>query len=348
MRVFAACFAWVLISRAVWAAEPEQAGEPLKIERPKANSAEEPVAKEFSRGKGAEFLDAASLTWTRERKCGTCHTNYPHLMASSAIPECRPEARREVRAFFEGRIRDWDQTDKPRGETELVATAFALAFDDAQTTKTLHPMTRKALDKMWELQNSSSGAWNWEKCNWPPLEHDDFLGATYAALAVGYAPENYAASDGAQEGLKRLRRFFWANRPPDLHHKGMFLWASRKLDGLMNAEEQAAIVKELFAAQRPDGGWSLPMLGGWKRRDGTVNDAAGLSDGYATGLVTYVLRQSGVPANDERLQRAVVWLKANQRQSGRWFTRSLNTDRAHYMSHVGSAYALMAIQACAE
>ena len=38
-------------------------------------------------------------------------------------------------------------------------------------------------------------------------------------------------------------------------------------------------------------------------------------------------------------------MKANQRESGRWFTRSLvNDDNKHYLAHIGSAFAVMAIR----
>ena len=72
---------------------------------------------------------------------------------------------------------------------------------------------------------------------------------------------------------------------------------------------------------------------------------ASSSDGYATGFLTYVLRMSGTPASDERLLKAVAWLKANQRESGRWFTRSLHADGKHFISHAGTAFAIMAIAA---
>jgi squalene-hopene/tetraprenyl-beta-curcumene cyclase len=70
------------------------------------------------------------------------------------------------------------------------------------------------------------------------------------------------------------------------------------------------------------------------------------SDGYATGFAVYVLRQAGKPVNDDAVQRGVAWLKKNQRASGRWFTQSLNTNYAHYVSHAGTAFAMMALQAC--
>jgi squalene-hopene/tetraprenyl-beta-curcumene cyclase len=51
-------------------------------------------------------------------------------------------------------------------------------------------------------------------------------------------------------------------------------------------------------------------------------------------------------ATEKPLQRAVAWLKANQRESGRWFTRSLNRDGRNYISNVGTAFAVLALKAC--
>ena len=61
-----------------------------------------------------------------------------------------------------------DKGSKPRWDTEVVATAAALAINDAATTGTLHPLTRRALDRMWTLQKPD-GDWDWLKCDWPPL-----------------------------------------------------------------------------------------------------------------------------------------------------------------------------------
>ena len=148
-------------------------------------------------------------------------------------------------------------------------------------------------------------------------------------------------------GLDRLRAYFRSTPAPDLHHKAMLLWASTRIDGLMTPAERDRTVKDLLALQRPDGGWSLPSLGDWTRRDGTPNDKAGApSDGYGTGYVIFVLRQSGTPADAEPIRRGIAWLKTHQRASGRWFTRSLGDDKHHYLTHVGTAFALMALASC--
>jgi squalene-hopene/tetraprenyl-beta-curcumene cyclase len=182
------------------------------------------------------------------------------------------------------------------------------------------------------------------------MEHDDYYGATLGALAAGLAPEGYAKSDAAKPGLDKLRGYLAKTPAPDLHHRAMLLWASTKVDGLLAADRQQAIVAELKAAQRADGGWCLPALGQYKRRDEakSPNDPAAPSDGYATGLAVYVLRQAGVPAADPAVAKGAAWLRSNQRESGRWFTRSLNTDQGnrHYIANAGTAFAVLALVAC--
>jgi squalene-hopene/tetraprenyl-beta-curcumene cyclase len=59
-----------------------------------------------------------------------------------------------------------------------------------------------------------------------------------------------------------------------------------------------------------------------------------------------VLHQAGVAAAERPVRRGVAWLKANQRQSGRWFTRSLNKDGRHYISNAGTAFAILAVKSC--
>ncbi len=318
--------------------------------KPTATTADEPRAKTPSLPAAARFLDAAAVNWTRDRKCVTCHTNVPYLFARSAIKDAPKEGPALVRRFFEGRVAHWDDEDKaakPRWDAEVVVTAAALAFDDAQTTGKLHPLTRKALDRMWTLQRAD-GSWSWLKCGWPPFEHDDSYGALLAALAVATAPQAYARTEKASAGIAKLKGYLAKNPPPALHHKTWLLWGATKLSGLMSNEQKLQTVKELLALQRDDGGWSLPSLGDWKGHNGRENDKNAPSDGYATGLVVYVLRQAGTPAKDEAIRRGVDWLRTNQRASGRWFTRSLNSNGAHFITNAGTAFAVMALTACAE
>ena len=41
-------------------------------------------------------------------------------------------------------------------------------------------------------------------------------------------------------------------------------------------------------------------------------------------------------------------MKQNQRESGRWWTRSLNNDSSHFITYSGTAYPLLALGLCGE
>lgn len=312
------------------------------VQEPAANRSDEPKAATFSLERAVHFLDSAALDWQKQRKCFTCHTNYAFLYARPAI-SADNDTHRTVRQYAEEMVRDRWPDKGPRWDAEVVATAAALAFNDAATSKKLHPLTKQALDKMWTLQRPDGG-WSWLKCDWPPMESDDHYGATLAAIAVGVAPEDYARTPVAQAGLNKIAEYLKANPAPTVHHQAMLLWASVYSEKLLSKVERDAIIAKVWSLQREDGGWNLASLGDWQRGDKSPQDTQ-TSDGYATGFLAYVLRLAGTPANDERLHKAVHWLKSNQRESGRWFTRSLHADSKHFISHAGSAFAIMAIAA---
>ncbi len=325
-----------------WSAEPVTL---VTVVDPGPNDPDEPIAQEFSLERAANFLDSAALEWQKQRKCFTCHTNYAYLYARPGISADAP-AHSEVRQFAEELVNQRWAEKGPRWDAEVVATAAALAFNDAATTGRLHPTTRSALDRMWTLQQEDGG-WSWLKCGWPPMESDDHYGVTLAAIAAGVAPEDYAKTNAAQKGIEGIRKYLKNNPPPTLHHQAMLLWASSYLDGLMSEADKQSCIKKLLSLQTEYGGWVLATLGDWKRSDGKQQDLE-TNDGYATGFVIYTLRRAGVPADSPAIQRGIKWLKTHQRESGRWFTRSLNRDSKHFISHAGTAMAVMALAACDE
>lgn len=341
----------VLLAATAQGSDPAPVERPV-LPKPAATKSDEPFAKKLSLANAGEYLDRAAVHWSKVNGCASCHTSYPFLMARPLLGDPNAPALVWMRDSLERRVAGWDRGKKGAGlpteadeaVTEVVATAATLAFDDARGGK-LHPLTRQALDRMWTIQRKD-GSWDWNKHLLPPQELDEYFGVVYAALGVGVAPGGYAQSDAAKEGVVRLKSYLKENPAPNLHHRAWLLWASLKLDGLLTPAEREKTVTDLLRLQRKDGGWNLPSLGDWKRLDGTANDPDAPSDGYATGLVVYVLRQSGMAAEKEPLQRGVAWLKANQRESGRWFTRSVNADRAHYITNAGTAFALMALKAC--
>ena len=326
------------------------AAEPVTLENyeaPTANVKDEPLAQEFSLEKAAHFLDSASLEWHSSRGCFACHTGYAYLTARPFVDANAP-AHKTIRAAAEDLVeKRWADPEKgPRWDTEVIVTAWALAFNDSMTTKTLHPLTKTALDRMWTVQREDGG-FDWIKCGWPPSELDDEYGAVLALIAVGVAPDNYRDSEPAQAGIKKIQAYLEKNPLPSLHHKTMLVWADSYLPQLLTDEQSQAIVNELLAKQLPDGGWSAATLGDWKRGDDTPQQFD-VSDGFGTGYAVYILRKAGIAAEDLRIQKGVAWLKSNQRESGRWFARSVFKDSKHYLTHNATAFAIMALGECGE
>jgi squalene-hopene/tetraprenyl-beta-curcumene cyclase len=314
-------------------------------EAPTANVKDEPIAAEFSLENAVRFLDSAALEWQTSRGCFSCHTNFAYLTARPAVGADAP-AHRTVRAFAEELVQKRWESNGPRWDAEVVAAAWALAFNDAATTRKLHPTTRAALDRMWSVQRDDGG-FTWLKCGWPPSELDDEYGAVLALIAVGVAPENYRETEQAQAGVTKIQAYLEKTPLPSLHHKAMLVWADAYLPQLLSDEQAQAIVDELLAKQLPDGGWSAASLGDFPRGDDKPQETD-VSDGYGTGFAVYVLRKAGMSADDSRIRRGVAWLKTHQRESGRWFARSLFKDNKHYLTHNATAFAVMALAECGE
>jgi len=312
---------------------------------------DEPFAAEFSAVKAAEYLDRSALNWQRTKNCATCHTNLFYMAARPALNFIQPDSG-EVRSFYEDyrKVR-WQK----KGPTEArgfwpIVVGTGLTLNDVQTTGELSDVARDVLDMMWTVQREDGG-WNWPDCDYAPLEIDDHYGVTLAALTVGIAPGNYADTPQARAGLEKLRTYLKNNPPMSLHHRAMLAWSSVRVDGIATEELRTEALTEMLALQLDDGGWSTAgLLHDWKGlvpEGGQPLDTI-TSDGYGTGFVIVVARELGIPSDDARLRRGVDWLLTNQRHSGKWFTRSPVNECQNLISNVGSAYAVLALQACGE
>lgn len=143
-------------------------------------------------------------------------------------------------------------------------------------------------------------------------------------------------------------------------NRAVLLWASSKLPGLLDSERQKTIITEIMNEQQSDGGWVLASHawpGGWSlhsmvrerlRSDWSRQNAE--SDGYATGLVTYVLQEVGISCQDSKLKQGLSWLSRNQSEDdGSWSSSSLTKRRnpssnvGHFMRDAATAYAVLAL-----
>ena len=102
----------------------------------------------------------------------------------------------------------------------------------------------------------------------------------------------------------------------------------------------------ILAQQLADGGWSTATLAPWTRPDKKALDPH-RSDGLASGFMTLALARGGIAVTDERLHKAVEWLKANQRRTGGWFTLS-PFKKDIIASNGGTSFAVQALAACGE
>ncbi len=329
----------------------------------------------------AAYLDTRQDEWQRwpsaardhDTACVSCHSALPYALARPALRATlneRGPSPGESRLFADvvKRVRSWNEmepwypdqtrglpkTSESRG-TESVINAVVLARRDADAG-VLSTEGRQALSHMWAQQMRTgelSGAWAWLSFRLEPWEgaQSAYFGAALAAVAVGTAPANYAANAEIQKSVELLRGYLTRNAAAQhTLNKMMLLWAASRLHGLLTPAAREALMADVLAAQQRDGGWSTALLGPWQRADGTALDTA--SDGYATGLATFALQQSGLSSTDARVARGLGWLTAHQdKATGRWSAVSLNkqrdaqTEAAKFMNDVATAYAVLALTA---
>lgn len=346
-----------------------------------------PVTSTWNPKAAAAYLDAREVTWMgwpgssrdHDTFCVSCHTVLPYALSRPALSdqsELSDETKildnvskrvrlwKEIGPYYSNQYYDGAKTSESRG-TESVLNAFILSSNDARTGK-LTDLTRTAFTNMWSTQltdGDSKGAWPWLRFGMEPWEANDsqYYGAALAAIAAGTAPENYRSSLEIQNQLKLLRDYLNSKYASQsvINHV-VLLWASSKVPGLVDPERQKSIIQEITGAQQSDGGWELSSLAwpsGWSlrstvrrrlRSDWTRQDSG--SDGYATGLITYVLQEAGMPVDNPTVKRGLTWLASNQDSTdGSWPSVSLSQRRSpssnvgHFMRDAATAYAVLAL-----
>lgn len=317
-----------------------------------------------------------------ETFCVSCHTSVPYALARpflrAALGESKPAPNelklvedvtkrvrlwKEVSPYYSGEGYDAPKASESRG-TESVVNALILASHDSASEQISND-TQAAFDNMWGLQlttGKEQGAWSWLQFDLEPWEANDsiYYGATLAALAVGIAPKSYRSAPQIQRHLEMLRNYLGNEYPKQSTlNRVSLLLASARWPDLLSRERREAIIQEVLAKQRPDGGWNLAslewgawnplgLLHRWIRDDGTpmVKD----SDSYATGVVTFALQEAGMPRDNSSVGRGLAWLLRKQdKTGGYWVSSSLNkrrdpsTNLGQFMSDAATAYAVLAL-----
>jgi hypothetical protein len=334
----------------------------------------------WNRKAAAAYLDDRQTWWmnwpaaARDHHtfCVSCHTVVPYALARPALRAALEEtslstndrklldnvtkrvlAWNDMQPFYSDEKVGPDKTPQSRG-TESILNALILASYEAKDSQPSATLA-KAFENMWAQQQRSGtkkGSWFWLNFHTQPWEADDsqYYGSTLAAIAVGMAPGKYRSSPTIQPGLEALRSFLESGFASQPRNNLVFLlWASAKMPGLLTPEQQKSIITDILALQHEDGGWSLSSLvGPWKRGDNTPLETK--SDGYATGVIAFVLQQSSLVRENVQLKKGLTWLATNQdKTQGLWLAYSLNKQRDPsadaflFMSDAATGYAVLAL-----
>jgi len=326
-----------------------------------AATAEEPIRKTLSISAARDYLAKGSQAWTEERKCVSCHTNGTFMQLAPSFRTLFSNQIESHREFFLSESAYLKKTATPQSlkeglqPTQLAYIANGLATYDAAKKK-LTVETKETLDLMLTAQ-SEDGSYNNLEC-WPPFESSSYHGANIAAMALAIAP-NYLeqVTNEQQKQIDALKRYLQTTKPPHDYARMLLLWTATKWKGLIKEQIQQDTIKMIIAHQQDDGGWSMRTFaapekwGNGVRKElisSEVQQEGTPSDGHQTGLAIMLLRESGVPTDHPAVQRGIKWIKTNQRESGRWWTRSLNGDGQQYITYSGTFYPLRALQLCGE
>jgi len=386
MRLRGGLVAWLLVGILVagWRTGAAAAANRSEGVAPDPEKPETNIANSWDPKAAAAYLDRRQSWWMQwpraqrdhETFCVSCHTAVPYALSRSALRRALAEQApspneqrlldsvtkrvrlwKEVEPFYKDADRGPYKSVESRG-TESVLNALILSSRDAQRGQ-LSNDAHMAFENMWaeqQIAGKQKGAWLWLRFNNEPWEANDsdYFGATLAAVAIGVAPGNYRTTPEVQTNLKLLREYL--NREFAVQttiNRVLLLWAGAKLPGLLELDRQQAIIAELLEKQQADGGWSLSSLSGdWKRTDGTPQETR--SDGYATGLITFVLQGAGISPENAKLKLGLAWLTANQdKTEGSWAAYSLNkskenhisSETALFMNDAATSYAVLSLTA---
>ena len=318
----------------------------------------------------SKYLNDGAVCWVREKSCVNCHTTGPYMAERPALSKYLGNPNDEILADF---IKTVPEKVGPQKETEKdglryypgswtsIWRSMGLAEWDKHVNGKLSETTDRSLREMFARQSPNGSFVSFGEVEIPHIT-TDFELSLQAARAITAAP-------GWLEGLKdaellakvdRLKSWLRTASPKNDYDRVLRLQLAHYMPDLVSKAERDSALQLLASKQHDDGGWStrdMSPLNDWhfKMSDTVLNLINGLpdaaqpgSDAYMTAFAVVLMRQSDVPASDPRIQKALAWLKREQRVSGRWWMHSLYRGNYHYITSIATAQAMKALALCGE
>lgn len=340
------------------------------IEVPAA-TADEPRVKSFGPESilaAKKYLDDGANYWVRERSCVACHSTGVYMAERPALTALLGKPSTEVLDEFVESVTDKIGPPEIRdgvkywgASIQSVWRSSGLAAWDKHVSGTLTEPTVKSLRHTLQCLADEGFIKTIDQVEIPYIT-TDFELTVQAARAIANAPGWLAAITDADtlERIERMKKYLSNHAPINDYEQAVKLQLATFMPDLVSQEQREASIAMLWRQQLFDGGWSTRRMSDlmlWhKKMDPKVvamiqsePDAANPeSDPYLTAFAIVLLREAGVPATDPRIQNGITWLKQNQRESGRWWMKSLFRDTYHYSTYISTAQALRALALCGE
>jgi squalene-hopene/tetraprenyl-beta-curcumene cyclase len=346
------------------------------IEVPAA-TADEPKVKSFgpqTTKAAAKYLDDGAHFWVRQRSCLACHSTGVYMVERSALTKQLGKPSEEVLKSF---IASVPQAPGKPGDSDAATSVWrssGLASWDRHVEGKLSEHTDRSL-RHTVMILPDGNMYNTIKLIEIPYITTRFELTVQTMRAIVTAPGWLANLKEAEllTRVGRVKKHLREHQPLNDYELALKLQLANLLPELVSKEEREAAIAMLWRKQQPDGGWSTRRMSDllkwrlevhpptarqpWKEAmDPAVvkliqnlPDAANPgSDPYMTAFAIVLLRESGVPASDKRIQRGIAWLKENQRVSGRWWMHSLYRGNYNYITYISTAQALRALALCDE
>lgn len=343
----------------------------IKVSLP---TAEEPRVAQFgaeSVKAAAKYLEDGATSWVREKSCVNCHTTGPYLSERPALIPLLGKANEEIVAdfidFVPKEVKEVKETATKSGYKHMpgafsaVWRSLGLAEWDKHVMGKTSEHTERSIRDMFQRQAASGAFVSHGEVEIPHIT-TDFELSLQAVRAITAAPGWLAGLKDEKLAAKvgKLKAWLRDAEPKNDWNRVLSLQLAFYMPELVSAEKRDVALKLLSSKQHADGGWStrdFSALNDWhfevsetvaKLITSLPDAAKPESDAYMTAFAIVLMRQSGVPAKDERIQKAVTWLKKEQRVSGRWWMHSLYRGNYHYITYIATCQALKALALCDE